>query len=131
MRKWITLALLISFVFILIFYSGNKIPIENNGIKNQTLNQNLNNIDNNSSQKEDEEEEYNSALELLYKGNMDGIEFGIGTNSIDIIEQWGDPNQKVNFMGGLLLVYNDIYFLTDGLILNEGITYGKVIGIYY
>jgi hypothetical protein len=131
MRKWITLTLLISFIFLLILYSGNKIPIENNGINNQTLNQNLNNIDNNSSRNVDEEEEYNPALELLYNGSMDGIEFGIGTNSIDIIEEWGEPNQKVNFMGGLLLVYDDIYFFTDGFILNKEITYGKVTEIYY
>ena len=62
---------------------------------------------------------------------MDGVKFGIGTNSIEIIKQWGEPNQKNNFMGGLLLSYDEIFFLTDGNILNDNITYGDVIGIYY
>ncbi|MBR0596674.1 DUF4309 domain-containing protein [Sinanaerobacter chloroacetimidivorans] len=129
MKKWIVSAFLV-FVLIFMFYSGNKITIENNGNKNQTE-QNLNHTNQKSSDIEDEKEAYNSALELLYKGHMNGIEFGIGADSIEIIERWGEPDEKVNFMGGLLLSYDDIYFLTDGLISNEGITYGKVIGIYY
>ena len=131
MRKWILVGLIVSLVFIFIFYNGNRIPIENNNIKNQTLNWGFNRTDNNLSQKKDEEKKYNPALEMLYKGYMDTVEFGIGTSGIEIIEQWGEPNQKDNFMGGLLLAYDDIYFFTDGLILKDSITYGDVMGIYY
>ncbi|WP_242975254.1 DUF4309 domain-containing protein [Anaerovirgula multivorans] len=121
--------------FILIFYNENKIVIkDDNG--NEILNQELKNRDINeengiSSQKKDEEEKYNPALELLYTGKMDGIEFGIGTNSTEIIEKWGEPDYKDNYMGGLLLSYDKTYFLTDGIIIDDSISYGTVGGIYY
>lgn len=77
------------------------------------------------------EGEYNSALEQLYKGKMDGINFGIGADAAEIINLSGEPNQKSNFMGGLLLSYDETFFLTDGNILNDTITYGDVTGVYY
>ncbi|WP_312095187.1 DUF4309 domain-containing protein [Aminipila sp.] len=91
MRKWIILILIISFSFILIFFSTNR-------------------------------GKYVPELELLYEGKMDQIEFGIGSNYNDIIGQWGNPDENVDFMGAILLVYNGIYFF-----INDN----QVVGIYY
>ncbi len=135
LNKWIIIGLagllIVSFVIILIYFIGNKTAIENSSIKNQTSDQDYNDKDINSSDEKDEEEENNPALELLYSGKMEGVEFGIGTNSNKIMEQWGEPDYKENFMGGLLLSYDDVYFFTDGYILDDSITDGEVTGIYY
>lgn len=131
MRNWIAAGFIVGFVLILIFYSGHQIPAENDSVSHQTINQDIDHIDSDPPQKEDAEEKYNPALELLYTGNMDGLEFGIGSDSGKIIEQRGEPDQEDNFMGGLLLSYDELFFLTDGFMINGRITHGKVTGIYY
>ena len=73
----------------------------------------------------------NQSIEMFYKAFVSTVEFDIGTNGSKIIDKWGEPNQKANFVGGLLLSYQDTYFFTDGILSNRGITYGDVIGIYY
>lgn len=99
MKKWIAYTLIIILSFILILFSVHK-----------------------PTSMPSEKEEYIPSLELLYQGKMDGINFALGTDSNTIITQWGVPNQNVEFMGSILLAYNDIYFFTYK---------NKIVGIYY
>ena len=53
----------------------------------------------------------NQAMELSYSGQMDGVDFGIGTNSAEFIKQWGEPARKENFMGGCYCPIKKFSFL--------------------
>ena len=132
MRKWIVIGLAACFALIFILHGEINIKPESKNNDYQKLNQSLNTVEINPSPKPVEEEKYNPTFELLYKGYMDGVEFGIGTDGAEIIKKWGEPDIKDNFIGGLLLSYDDTYFFTDGLIQNDGsTTYGNLSGIYY
>lgn len=130
MRKWITVGFIACFALLIFFYSKDLLGIDHDDGQNQMVNQDINNIEI-SSQEIDEEENDNPALELLSAGKMDGIDIGIGANGKEIIEQLGEPVYKENFLGGLVLSYDDIHFFTDGIISNDNTTYGNVAGIYY
>ncbi len=106
-KKWIFISIII-ILFIFIFLSVNNGNIKN-GINKENIHSN--------------KEEYMPALELLYEGKINGVEFGIGTKSDKIITQWGEPEEyNDSFMGGILLKYGDTYFFVSD---------NQVTGIYY
>ncbi len=108
-KKWILLMIII-ICFIFIFFSFNYGNIKR-GINKENLNLHAS------------KEEYMPALELLYEGKMNDIEFGIGTKYDKIITQWGEPEEYTDsFMGGELLKYGDTYFFVND---------NHVTGIYY
>jgi len=85
--------------------------------------------DTDETEKIDEVAEKPSKEELLkkaYGGKIDGIEFGIGAISGDIIDKWGEPDASDYFLGGLYLKYGDIVFFTNGY--DES---GKVVNISF
>lgn len=131
MRKWITVGFIACFALLIIFYTKDMVNIDHDDSQNQIVNHDINNIEIDSPQKIDEEENDNPALELLSMGKMDGIDIGLGADGKEIIEQLGEPVYQENFLGGLVLSYDDIHFFTDGIISNDNITYGNVAGIYY
>ena len=121
---------------------------ENNNIQNDNETK-ANQI--NTLEKEDNEEQYNSEnsnnemgktaeyishennplLKLAYEGKIDGIDFGIGSYSGDIVKKWGIPDRYDNFMGGLYLAYDDkdVVFSTNTFMDDGQITYADVIWI--
>lgn len=106
-KKWIFISIIIIF-FIFIFLSVN-----NGNFKNGINKENM----------PASKEEYMPALELLYEGKMNGVEFGIGTKYDKIITQWGEPEEYTDsFMGGILIKYGDTYFFVND---------NQVTGIYY
>jgi len=130
MKKWITAGCIAAIILMLIFYIGNQMNAEKDTIDNQTQ-QDSNHVDVESDRESEKEAGYHPALELLHAGKMDGIPFAIGTKSIEIIEEWGEPDQTADFLGGLLLAYEDVFLLTDGVVLDDGLTYGTLVGILY
>jgi len=97
-------------------------------IKND-LDNNISENDIDGTEKNDEVAPKPSKEDLFkkaYKGKMDGIEFGIGAISGDIIDKWGEPDASDYFLGGLYLKYGDIVFFTNGY--DES---GKVVNISF
>ncbi|WP_202709004.1 DUF4309 domain-containing protein [Sporosalibacterium faouarense] len=78
--------------------------------------------------------EDNPLFKQVKEGKLEGIEFGIGTYSRDIVEKWGMPDRYDNFMGGLYLAYDDkgVVFSTYTSLNDGKIEYADVmwIGIY-
>lgn len=70
----------------------------------------------------------NPLLNLAYEGKVDGIEFGLGTNSSEIVEKWGMPDEYDYFAGGVYLAYvgKDVVFFTDGYMIANEINHGNV-----
>lgn len=66
--------------------------------------------------------------ELLSMGRINGVEFGIGSKTRDIVEAWGPPDYYEGFQAGLYLQYGNIIFFTNSWDLDdEG--YVSVIGL--
>lgn len=72
--------------------------------------------------------EDNPLLELARKGRIDSIEFGIGSSTEEIIEEWGLPDDYDYFMGGLYFKYDDknVLFFTSAAKENDEIIHGEV-----
>jgi len=78
--------------------------------------------------------EDNPLLELARQGRVDGIEFGIGDKTKDIVEKWGKPDRKEWFLGGLYYRYDDknvVFFTNEGSVGQDGneIVNGDVVDI--
>lgn len=67
--------------------------------------------------------ETTSILDIISEGRVDTVEFGIGASVKDIIEAYGEPEEKDNFMGGSFISYKDFTFFIDKNIeeIEEGI----------
>lgn len=67
-------------------------------------------------------------LELANEGKIDGIEFGIGTSTEKLIEEWGLPDEYDYFLGGLYFSYpdKDVIFFTGASKINEEIIHDEV-----
>lgn len=50
-------------------------------------------------------------LALAAKGQMDGVEFRLGTSRDQIVDAWGEPIETNPYLGGELLTYNDAFLL--------------------
>lgn len=67
--------------------------------------------------------ENNPLLELARQGKVDGIEFGIGAKTKDIVDKWGRPDDSAYFLGGLYYSYDDkdiVFFTNEGSIGEDG-----------
>lgn len=69
---------------------------------------------------------YNEYLKLAYEGKMDGIEFGIGDNTEEVVKKWGEPLEIDYFAGGLYLKYDNIVFFTNGYTDEGKIHHGEI-----
>ncbi|WP_312653466.1 DUF4309 domain-containing protein [Aminipila sp.] len=106
-KKWIFISIIIIFIIFILFCVNNQNT--KNGINNENIHPS--------------KESYMPALELLYEGKMNGVEFGIGTKYDKIITQWGEPEEYTDsFMGAILIKYGDTYFFVND---------NQVTGIYY
>lgn len=66
--------------------------------------------------------------ELLSMGRINGVEFGTGSKTKDIVGAWGPPDYYEGFQAGLYLQYGNIIFFTNSWNLDdEG--YVSVIGL--
>lgn len=114
-------------------FEGNK-NVKNSNIQpsNETKVYN----DNNMEEEVEEITEYithenNPLLKLACEGKVDGIDFGIGSYSGEIVEKWGMPDRCDNYMGGAYLAYDDkdVTFLTNTPMYDGKMEYADVVWI--
>lgn len=117
----------------------NEDESSNNDTDEESIDEEVLNIDEVENFEENEDiilitHENNPFLELATQGRIDNIEFGIGSQTDKIVEEWGQPDENDYFLGGLFFKYDNenVVFFTDAYSDNGETIHGQVkcIGFY-